>query len=469
MRTINNSLFIVWEYLPVWAKRAIRWIMPSYLKLTTSFRTFTFEGEEYRYFFHPYNSAWGKERAIEIPLALKFLQNSRDKRILEVGNVLSHYQSISHDVIDKYETAEGVINEDIVDYQPDSKYDRIFSISTLEHVGWDEEQKRPSKAIDALEKMKSLLSPDGSILVTILIGYNNEIDRFLREGKLRFNRTYYLKRLGIRNRWQQAPVEDIRYPKTGYPSRIIDQVVIGIIDGEDRVCDQKNSGHWTGEVIRPKGDCFVGYFRRQHGITFSANDVSERVKWFNSQYRFISSKIQIQSSMSVLEVGSGLGGLLAMLPPEVDYTGLELDEEAVEFTQNYYSQGHFLNIPLASFNPYRHYDLVFAIEVLEHLKDPLAGIVKINELLSPGGVFCGTSPYPFRWNVESDETHLFVLNPENWKKLFVHAGFENVQTYPMSFLPLLWRINKRLNPVLPFYLPIPRIVSTTLILARKAP
>jgi hypothetical protein len=46
--------------------------MPLYLKLTTTFRKFAFEGEENRYFFHPYNSAWGKEIAIEIPIALKF-------------------------------------------------------------------------------------------------------------------------------------------------------------------------------------------------------------------------------------------------------------------------------------------------------------------------------------------------------------------------------------------------------------
>jgi len=110
---------------------------------------------------------------------------------------------------------------------------------------------------------------------------------------------------------------------------------------------------------------------------------------------------------------------------------------------------------------------VFAIEVLEHLKDPLTGIAQIHEFLKPGGVFCGTSPYPFRWNIMSDRTHLFILHPKNWEKLFVLAGFDRVNTYPMSFLPLLWRISRSLNPIIPLYLPVPRLVTTSLIIARK--
>jgi len=67
-----------------------------------------------------YNTTWRNERAIEIPVVYDIVaQETGD--ILEVGNVLSHYFHINHDVVDKYEKAEGVTNEDIVDYSPNKK------------------------------------------------------------------------------------------------------------------------------------------------------------------------------------------------------------------------------------------------------------------------------------------------------------------------------------------------------------
>ena len=43
-----------------------------------------------------------------------------------------------HDVLDKYEKGNNVINDDVVSFSTEVKYDLIVSVSTLEHVGWDE-------------------------------------------------------------------------------------------------------------------------------------------------------------------------------------------------------------------------------------------------------------------------------------------------------------------------------------------
>jgi hypothetical protein len=48
---------------------------------------------------------------------MKDYQNQR-KNILEIGNVTSHSYPVTHDVLDKYEIADGVVNEDVTDYQP---------------------------------------------------------------------------------------------------------------------------------------------------------------------------------------------------------------------------------------------------------------------------------------------------------------------------------------------------------------
>lgn len=93
-----------------------------------------------------------------------------------MGNVLSNYFSVNHDIVDKYEKSYGVINHDIVDFNPDKKYDLIVSILTLEHVGWDEIPKEPTKILSAIKNMIALLEPEGKIVVTLPLGYNPEMD-----------------------------------------------------------------------------------------------------------------------------------------------------------------------------------------------------------------------------------------------------------------------------------------------------
>src|SRR5579872_7186960 len=83
------------------------------IRLTGSPGSFEFRGKTYLYFWHRYNATWRNERAVEIPIAREFIAQSRGGNVLEVGNVLSHYGPVQHDVLDKYEKAEGVINEDV--------------------------------------------------------------------------------------------------------------------------------------------------------------------------------------------------------------------------------------------------------------------------------------------------------------------------------------------------------------------
>ena len=100
------------------------------------------------------------ERAIEVPIVWKIVSEYSEGRILEVGNVLSHYFSVCHDILDKYEKADGVINQDVVNFWAPNKYELIVSISTLEHVGWDESPRDPNKILRAIENLKRHDSKD---------------------------------------------------------------------------------------------------------------------------------------------------------------------------------------------------------------------------------------------------------------------------------------------------------------------
>ena len=117
------------------------------VRLTGRPSSFTFRGRPYRYFWHPYNSTWRNERAIEIPIARRFVAGIPPDKVLEIGNVLSHYGPVAHEVVDKYEQTVGVRNEDVCDFRSNKKYELILSISTLEHVGWDEEPQDETKVL----------------------------------------------------------------------------------------------------------------------------------------------------------------------------------------------------------------------------------------------------------------------------------------------------------------------------------
>ncbi|TXT62869.1 MAG: hypothetical protein BAJALOKI3v1_480012 [Promethearchaeota archaeon] len=165
---------------------------------------FTFDDEKYKYFHHLYNTTWENERAVEIPIIKKIFDNYRENRILEVGNVLSHYFDLNHDVIDKYEMNPEIINMDIIDYNPQKNYELIISISTLEHIGYDEKPRKPRKIFRVINHLKKLLASKGKMIVTIPIGYNPYLDYYLKNNLIKFDQTFFLKRISKDNRWKQV-------------------------------------------------------------------------------------------------------------------------------------------------------------------------------------------------------------------------------------------------------------------------
>jgi SAM-dependent methyltransferase len=167
-------------------------------------RVLNFQGAKYPYLYRRYNLTVQNERAVELPIAWAAASRCAPDRVLEIGNVLAHYYPIKHQVLDKYEVAPGVINADVVDFQPGKQYDLILAISTLEHVGWDEEPRDPPKFRRAVANLTSLLAPGGTLLITLPVGYNSEVDTVLRERALPFTTLGFLKRATPDNIWREA-------------------------------------------------------------------------------------------------------------------------------------------------------------------------------------------------------------------------------------------------------------------------
>jgi len=203
-----------------------------YHRLFRSFRTFTFQGNRYHYFFHRDNTTWRNERCVEVPIVWKILEEHQGKEVLEVGNVLSHYFPVKHDVVDKYEVFDGVVNQDVVDFRPSKRYDLIVSISTMEHVGWDEDPRdlskilgEPVKILSALDNLQECLAAGGTMVITFPVGYNPQLDRSLAEGRVGFTKRLCMKRV-FKNKWVEADWAGCRDARYGVPYTAANAIVM---------------------------------------------------------------------------------------------------------------------------------------------------------------------------------------------------------------------------------------------------
>lgn len=168
--------------------------------------TFRFDGREFDYFVHPYNRARENMRAVEIPIVRDALKQARGAKILEVGNVLSHYGPIDWDVLDVAEIGLGVINADLMTWQPLERWDLIVSISTLEHIGHGKYAQITGSVApaDVVSRMLSWLTIDGRALLTVPVGYNPLLDSALREGVMPIERVCCMRRTLVGNEWVEC-------------------------------------------------------------------------------------------------------------------------------------------------------------------------------------------------------------------------------------------------------------------------
>lgn len=172
-------------------------------------RFFTYRNGKYPYFYHSYNFTWANERAVEIPIVMRILELFKDKKILEVGSVLSHYFSVDWDVLDKFEEGAGIICRDAVDFLPSCKYDLIISVSTLEHIGFDDDVRDPYKIIETVRNLKqNCLKPDGRMIFTMPLDYNPFMDDLLFNNKLGFDEISFMKRIS-RYEWCEVTKEEL--------------------------------------------------------------------------------------------------------------------------------------------------------------------------------------------------------------------------------------------------------------------
>jgi len=140
-------------------------------------------------------------------------------------------------------------------------------------------------------------------------------------------------------------------------------------------------------------------------------ELDDRHWWYRARRKIIADLIRrearLPASAQILEIGCGTGHNLAMLSGFGHVEGLELDEEARALSEKRLGR-KVMSSPLPELAgvPDRHYDLIGAFDVIEHIDDDHAALASIATKLKPGGMFMMTVPaHQWMWSAHDAVNH----------------------------------------------------------------
>ena len=144
-------------------------------------------------------------------------------------------------------------------------------------------------------------------------------------------------------------------------------------------------------------------------------EVEDSHWWFAGRRRILESFVaRIVSELNlppgararILDVGCGTGANLEMLAGFGDAEGVDISEDALRFCRGRgltrVSHGAAESLPHAD----SQFDLVTALDVVEHLDDDRAGLSEMRRVLKPGGrALLFVPAFMWLWGVQDDVSH----------------------------------------------------------------
>jgi len=154
----------------------------------------------------------------------------------------------------------------------------------------------------------------------------------------------------------------------------------------------------------------------------------------------------------VLEVGSGIGNMSRLLPKKERLTVTDKDPIFLEILENNFSDNDVVNVTKLDINNdsdfdklnEKNYDTIVCLNVLEHVKDDKAAILRMQRLLKHGGKLIILVPQ-YQWLYGSyDEMvgHYRRYNRKELELLFNKCGFDIHYTRGFNFASMFgWWLN----------------------------
>jgi SAM-dependent methyltransferase len=139
---------------------------------------------------------------------------------------------------------------------------------------------------------------------------------------------------------------------------------------------------------------------------------------------------------ALLDIGCGYGHLLARFANRYRLYGVELSEHAAAIARRRLDRALILRGDVQRGLPFGpKMDVVVAVNVIEHLDDPKAGVDAIAATLRPGGLCVAHLPtinnaasrLVYRLAYARDPTHVYRPTGREVRALFESAGFRRIE------------------------------------------
>ena len=165
--------------------------------------------------------------------------------------------------------------------------------------------------------------------------------------------------------------------------------------------------------------------------------------WWSNRFYAILARRYGKHGRRLLEIGSGMGHLVAQLEDSFETYGMDLNHWAVEQSKAVVGKSA-LQTASAEELPFDDgaFDVVIIKHIVEHLPNPEEAIAEIGRVTAPGGILILATPNldsllkPRKgdsWIGYQDPTHISLHPPATWLSWIKNSGFNLKRVFADGF------------------------------------
>ena len=165
--------------------------------------------------------------------------------------------------------------------------------------------------------------------------------------------------------------------------------------------------------------------------------------WWSNRFFAMLARRYGKRGARLLEVGSGMGHLVAQLEDTFETTGIDLNHWAIKESKSVVNKSA-LQTASAQELPFEDgaFNVVIIKHIVEHLPDPAKALNEIGRVTGKGGTLILATPNlgsllkPWKgdkWIGYQDPTHISLKEPSEWLDLIQNAGFSPLKVFSDGF------------------------------------